>query len=621
MPASKRGVSAGFLLDLVENANDLVQSVDMEGRLLYVNRAWRETLGYTEDEIPGLNLWDVIHPDSLAHCKGHFGQVCEAGSLNHLEAAFRAKDGHKVLLEGSVNCRYVRGKPASTRGIFRNITQMKEMESRAQLRSQLLDYAGDAITLRSTQGTLYYCNRAAYERLGYTYEEYFKLGIRQITDAANAAQVDRRIKEILKKGELVMESVRVAKDGNVLPVEVHARTLGVGTEKVILSVEHDITDRKRVADALRDESERLAAIIDAAQDGIVIIDDTGKITRWNAAATRMFGFAEAEVIGKDMHTLLSPPEYRELQAKGFDEFVATGQGPAIGTTLEASAIRRDKTEFPIELSLASLKVGTQWHAVGILRDITKRKIGEQRLKDTNQQLQEANQAKSRFVASMSHELRTPLNAIIGLSGLILDGTLGELNDELKDCIADILGSGQRLLNLINDILDMSKVEAGKIDITIVDIDLESVLENAIHVVKPLVDKSRLSLTLELPPTLPAVRADAARLEQVMVNLLSNAIKFTPPGGKIEVKAVADDGWWQVSVNDDGVGIKKRDLDNIFDPYTQAETLPDKKSEGTGLGLQISKQFVELMGGTIWAESIFGKGSTFYFALPVAKAKR
>ncbi len=489
MPDVKGAVDAKFLLDLVENANDLIQSVDMAGRLLYVNRAWRETLGYTEDEIPGLNLWDVIHPDSLNHCKGHFGQVCETGSLNHLEAAFRTKDGRKILLEGSVNCRYVQGKPASTRGIFRNITEMREMESRMQLRSQLLDYAGDAITLRDKTGALLYCNRAAYQRLGYTYEEYFELGVRNITDAANSAKVDRRISEILKKGELLLESVRVAKDGTVLPVEIQARVLGIGREKVILSVEHDITDRKKVEDELR------------------------------------------------------------------------------------------------------LK---------------------------NRQLEDANQAKSRFVASMSHELRTPLNAIIGLSGLILDGTLGEVNGELKESIADILGSGQRLLNLINDVLDMSKVEAGKVDITIVDVDLRAVLENAVHVVKPLADKSRQTLTLTLPPKLPPVRADAARLEQVMVNLLSNAIKFTPSGGKIEVRSTLDQGWCQVSVSDDGVGIKKRDLDHIFDPYTQAETLPDKKNEGTGLGLQISKQFVELMGGAIWAESIFGKGSKFYFALPISQ---
>ena len=491
MPDSKPGVSAGFLLDLVENANDLIQSVDMDGRLLYVNRAWRETLGYTQAEIPTLNLWDIIHPDSLNHCKGHFGQVCESGSLSHLEAAFRSKDGRKILLEGSVNCRYQRGKPVSTRGIFRNITEMKEMESRAQLRSQLLDYAGDAITLRNVSGKLLYCNRTAYQRLGYTYEEYFQLGIRQITDAENAAKIEQRIREILKKGELLIESVRVAKDGTALPVEVHVRSLGIGKEKVILSVEHDITDRKRIEDELREK---------------------------------------------------------------------------------------------------------------------------------NQQLEEANQAKSRFVASMSHELRTPLNAIIGLSGLILDGSLGELNDELKDCIGDILGSGQRLLNLINDILDMSKVEAGKVDITIVDVNLKEVLGNAVHVVKPLVDKSCLNLVLKIPARQPPVRADAARLEQVLVNLLSNSIKFTPPGGKLEVKAAVDNGWWQISVSDNGVGIKKRDLDHIFDPYMQAETLPEKKREGTGLGLQISKQFVELMGGTIWAESIFGQGSKFYVALPVSRAK-
>jgi signal transduction histidine kinase len=241
---------------------------------------------------------------------------------------------------------------------------------------------------------------------------------------------------------------------------------------------------------------------------------------------------------------------------------------------------------------------------------------EATLRQTNQELEEANQAKSRFVASMSHELRTPLNAILGLSAIILDGTVGDINDDVRDCAQDINTSGQRLLLLVNDILDLAKIEAGKIDVTIADVEIQGIIDNSVRTVQPLIDKKDHKLAVVVDGNIPTLLGDPARLEQVIINLLSNAIKFTPSSGEIGIHCRLDEGWCQISVSDNGIGIEEHNQDKVFDAFIQAETLSENDVKGTGLGLALSRQFMEQMGGMIWLESIPKEGSTFHVALPV-----
>jgi len=219
---------------------------------------------------------------------------------------------------------------------------------------------------------------------------------------------------------------------------------------------------------------------------------------------------------------------------------------------------------------------------------------------------------------MSHELRTPLNAVIGFSELMLDGVPGEINDEQRQCLNDIYSSGQHLLNLINDVLDLSKVEAGKIKLKLEELNLADVIHNVVQTVKPMLDDNGHKLKVSVEKRLPQIRADKSRLRQIFFNLLSNAIKFTPPGGKLGIEVTRDGDLCQVSVADNGIGIKKEDQERIFEAFTQGETLPSREREGAGLGLGLTKQFVELLGGKIWVESECGKGSKFTFTLPLAR---
>jgi two-component system, NtrC family, sensor kinase len=237
------------------------------------------------------------------------------------------------------------------------------------------------------------------------------------------------------------------------------------------------------------------------------------------------------------------------------------------------------------------------------------------IEDKSRQLEVASQHKSEFLANMSHELRTPLNAIIGFSEVLTERMFGELNEKQDEYLKDIYASGQHLLSLINDILDLSKIEAGRMELEPTEFDLPSAIDNAVTLVRERAGRRGITLGREIDSRVGMIRGDERKVKQVVLNLLSNAIKFTPEGGRIDVRAVVNDGTVEVSVIDTGVGIAPEDQETVFDEFRQVGTA-DKKVEGTGLGLALSRKFVELHGGRIWVESEVGQGSTFTFTIPV-----
>lgn len=243
------------------------------------------------------------------------------------------------------------------------------------------------------------------------------------------------------------------------------------------------------------------------------------------------------------------------------------------------------------------------------------------LKAQNEELEKASRAKSDFLARMSHELRTPLNVVMGFAELMLDEVPGEINDEQRQCLDDILTSGRHLLGLINEVLDLTKVEAGKVELKLQDVALAEVVESVTSAMTALLSQRKQSLEVSLDDGLPLVRADEARLRQVLFNLLSNASKFTPDGGRLKIEASAKNGWCQVNVSDNGTGIKEENLKQIFEPFYQADDAISRERKGTGLGLTLVKEIVEMHGGRILVESEYGKGSSFIFTLPLVAAER
>ena len=242
----------------------------------------------------------------------------------------------------------------------------------------------------------------------------------------------------------------------------------------------------------------------------------------------------------------------------------------------------------------------------------------QEIEDKSRQLEVASQHKSEFLANMSHELRTPLNAIIGFSEVLTERMFGELNEKQEEYLKDIYASGTHLLSLINDILDLSKIEAGRMELELTDFDLPTALDNALTLVRERAGRRSLTLQMSVDERLGEVRADERKFRQVVLNLLSNAIKFTPEGGRIEVGAVLRDGSIEVSVTDTGIGIAPEDQATVFEEFRQVGAA-EKKAEGTGLGLTLCRKFIELHGGRIWVHSRLGAGSTFTFTIPAPGA--
>jgi signal transduction histidine kinase len=237
------------------------------------------------------------------------------------------------------------------------------------------------------------------------------------------------------------------------------------------------------------------------------------------------------------------------------------------------------------------------------------------IQDKSHQLEIANQHKSEFLANMSHELRTPLNAVIGFSEVLIERMFGELNDKQADYLNDIHSSGKHLLSLINDILDLSKIEAGRMELDIDDFDVPAALANALTLVRERAQRHDITLSLQVAPEVGELRADERKLKQIMLNLLTNAVKFTPDGGRVDVSAQLANGVLEVAVADTGIGIAVEDQAAVFEEFRQVGRHYTNKQEGTGLGLSLTKRFVELHGGTIRVQSEPGQGSTFSFTLP------
>jgi signal transduction histidine kinase len=241
------------------------------------------------------------------------------------------------------------------------------------------------------------------------------------------------------------------------------------------------------------------------------------------------------------------------------------------------------------------------------------------IEEKSHQLEVASQHKSEFLANMSHELRTPLNAIIGFSEVLADRMFGDLNEKQEEYLKDIYASGTHLLSLINDILDLSKIEAGRMELELTDFDLPTALDNALMLVRERAGRRTITLQMSVDERVGEVRADERKIRQVVLNLLSNAIKFTPEGGRIEVGAVPKEGFVEVSVSDTGVGIAPEDQEAVFEEFRQVGAA-EKKAEGTGLGLTLCRRFIELHGGRIRVQSEVGRGSTFTFTIPVRRGE-
>ncbi|APB34528.1 sensory box histidine kinase/response regulator [Gloeomargarita lithophora Alchichica-D10] len=526
--------------DLFENAHDLIQSVDIHGHFIYVNRAWKRALGYQDEQIKNLTLWEVIHPDSVEHCRQGFQRLAEIGTLPFVELKVRNRDGDILLLEGSTSCSYDdQGQPVATRGIFRDVTDRKRTEAelvRQNRRAQILS----EITLKIRQS--------------------LDLGVILQTTAQEVQKIIHADRTFIYQlagqgtGQVVAEA-RLATSPTIVGQETAWHRF-VQTE------------------------------LSWCQQGQpVVIDDVGGLT-------------------------LTPQQDELLQTLGVQSqllvplmWKAELWGMLVCHQCHTARIW-SSFEQDLLTQLAD-QVGVALTQVYLIQELEQSRLAAE----------ESSRVKSAFLANMSHEIRTPMNAVLGMTGLLLDTPL---NPEQRDFVNTVRVSGDALLNLINEILDLSKLEAGQVELEELDFEVLTVVEEVVELLAPQAHIKGLEIAALVNPQTPGwVRGDATRLRQVLMNLVSNGIKFTHTGEVvIRVQPGRETPWLEFSVSDTGIGIPPPIQTRLFSPFTQADASTTRKFGGTGLGLAICKQLVTLMGGEIGLESTPGEGSRFFFSLPL-----
>lgn len=384
-----------------------------------------------------------------------------------------------------------------------------------------------------------------------------------------------------------------------------------------------VLERKHTEDVLRASEGLIRSIVRSAYDAFILIDEQGHITDWNPQAELTFGWKIEEVLGRKLSEVIIPPQFRDAHERGLEHFKKTGKGPVLNKRLELSALHREGHEFPVEFTITPVRVNGTFVFAAFLHDISERKQDEQKLKLAKERAEASERVKQLFLANMSHEIRTPMNAIIGFARLLEEA---DLSPEHREYVNAIKQSGDNLLVIINDILDISKIEAGKIVFEKSKIDLQGMINSTISMFQTRTEAKNVKLSYTVDPAIPAVIiGDAVRLNQILLNLLSNAVKFTKKG-EIEVisKLVSDDKKnvrIRFSVSDTGIGIPPEQLDTIFESFTQATVGTTRRFGGTGLGLSIVKQLVELQGGKITVKSEPGKGSVFTFTLEFQRGEQ
>ena len=605
---------------LLGESPDAVIAVTPQGFILYWNQGAERMFGFSSDEAVGQTVEGLlVPPDRVVEERSILRDVL-GNDLATYESVRQQKDGS--LLHVDVSARSVGNEAGEVEFVVltkKDVTHLKVRRDAKMVRARfgdLLESSPDGVVIVNATGRIVLANRQAEVLFGYAPGTLTGAAVETLLpERFRGGHVRHRSQYTLQPRVRTMgaglELYGLRSDGVEIPVEISLSPLESGEGTLIMSAIRDVGERRKA-------EQKFKGLLESAPDAIVIVGRKGRIVLVNSQAESLFGYARDEMVGQPIELLL-PERYAKSHPHRRDEFFEDPRVRPMGLGLELHGRRKDGVEFPVEISLSPLETEDGRLVSSAIRDITERKRFESTLRDKNIELARANEAKDRFLASMSHELRTPLNAIIGFTGTVLMQLPGPLTTDQDKQLRTVQSSARHLLSLINELLDLAKIDAGKLELRPEAIDAAAIAREVVDSMQPAARAAGLVLALDHADGDWTLFTDRRALSQILINLVDNAIKFTDRGRvRLHLTRTSDDtdGMLAFHVEDSGVGISAEDQARLFEAFSRIAGVGDRRREGTGLGLHLSRKLSELLGGEITVESDPGRGSVFTLIVPV-----
>ena len=592
----------------IDRSFEAIFITDPEGQIIFINPAFEQMYGFSPDEAIGKTpriIKSSTYSEDVYH---YFWKTLLSKEAAAGEIINKTKDGKLITVEGFNNAILdSEGDIIGYIGIHRDITEQKKAEESLKLFRTLIDNSFDAFeVLDPITGRFLDVNETGCKALGYSREEFLKLSVFDIDPVVTPQSFAEIVKKLRESGSLIWEGIHNRKDGTSFPVEVNIQMAYLEKEYMV-TVARDISLRKQNEESVL----KLSHAIEQSPVSIIITDKNGNIEYINPKTTEITGYKKTDVLGKN-------PRIFSSGEKPSSEYEILWENLLLGKEWEGEFHNKKKNgdlfwEFAHISPIINTK-GEITNFVAIKEDITKFKRMVNELILAKEKAEESDRLKSAFLANMSHEIRTPMNGILGFTSLLLEP---DLSDETKDAYIQIIHqSGERMLNTVTDIVDISKIEAGLMNLNINDTDINEKIEFIYIFFKPQVEEKGMHLLFKktLPTKEAIIRTDNEKIYSILTNLVKNAIKYSKEGA-IEFGYLKKGETLEFYVKDTGIGIPKNRQSAIFERFVQADISDKMARQGAGLGLSISKAYVEMLGGKIWVESEEGIGSTFYFTVP------